>query len=317
MDLWNGLDLTSPFTRQKALAHGLSSRELADPQIRRLMHDTYVAAHVPDTIVVRCRGARLHLPDDAVFSHHTAMRLWAPSYPWNSALHVSFSRDVRPRKLGLRPHLFSYPLDRRYRHGLPVTSPELTFVHLAVEKDLVDLVGVGDKLVARGVTSPADLMAYAERWSGHGAVPAREAARLVRAGVDSTMESTTRMLIVLAGLPEPTVDHHLCDVDGVVRYRLDLAVPEVRLAIEYDGRWHERPEQQKKDTVRRATLALEGWRFLVITADDIFLRPENTLLRIAKAMREVGLVVPGELDDEYRRYFEASRPAEWSTTPQL
>ena len=48
-------------------------------------------------------------------------------------------------------------------------------------------------------------------WHGRGAKLARRAARFVRDGVDSAMETRLRMLLVLAGLPAPEVNfilHH-------------------------------------------------------------------------------------------------------------
>jgi hypothetical protein len=58
------------------------------------------------------------------------------------------------------------------------------------------------------------------------------------------MESRLRMLLVLAGLPEPTVNHIVRDDRGNWVRRFDLAYPDLRIAIEYDGRHHiERQEQ--------------------------------------------------------------------------
>ena len=54
---------------------------------------------------------------------------------------------------------------------------------------------------------PEDLDQAAATWSGRGAKFAVEgAARYVRNGVDSVHETRLRMLLVLAGLPEPTVN---------------------------------------------------------------------------------------------------------------
>jgi very-short-patch-repair endonuclease len=50
------------------------------------------------------------------------------------------------------------------------------------------------------------------------------------------MESRLRLLVVLSGLPEPVTQHPVQTLRGV--YRLDLAWPSVRVALEYDGRHH-------------------------------------------------------------------------------
>jgi hypothetical protein len=78
---------------------------------------------------------------------------------------------------------------------------------------------------------------------------------LVRERVDSPMESRLRMLIVLAGLPEPRVNVTYGEEDGLVLRRYDLSWPEVRVIVEYDGRHHvERVEQWESDLERREAI---------------------------------------------------------------
>lgn len=98
--------------------------------------------------------------------------------------------------------------------GTRISSPSQTFLDLAGPLGLVDLVVLGDSLVRAGHVTPGRLTTAADAWRGHGAVLARRAARLVRVGVDSPMETRLRLLIVLAGLPEPVVNHTFAYEDG-------------------------------------------------------------------------------------------------------
>lgn len=102
------------------------------------------------------------------------------------------------------------------RAGLQVTSAERTFLDLAETLSLVDLVILGDSLVKAKRAKPVDLVSAAADWRGRGARLARTAAALVREGVDSPQETRTRLLIVLAGLPEPTVNVLIRADDGRV-----------------------------------------------------------------------------------------------------
>jgi hypothetical protein len=132
---------------------------------------------------------------------------------------------------------------------------------------------------------------------------ARRAAALVRAGVDSPMETRLRLLIVLAGLPEPEVDHRVHADDGTLLRRYDLSYLPHRLIIEYDGRQHADSEEQwLTDLWRDEALDDERIRRLVIVAQDIYSTPANTLARITRAMRSTGMPVP-RLGDEWRRHF--------------
>lgn len=92
------------------------------------------------------------------------------------------------------------------------------------------------------------------------------------------METRVRMLFVLAGFPEPVVNVEVFDDSGRLRYRIDLAWPTVKVAVEYDGRHHIRREEQwTYDIRRREDLEGEGWAFLVLTAADIFRTPDQPL----------------------------------------
>jgi hypothetical protein len=95
-------------------------------------------------------------------------------------------------------------------------------------------------MIKAGHTSPKRLIEAAGEWSGRGCRVARRAASLAREGVDSPQETRLRLLLVLAGLPEPHVNLIIRGRDGSWRRRYDLAYEQLRLIIEYDGRQHAR-----------------------------------------------------------------------------
>ncbi|WP_240519192.1 DUF559 domain-containing protein [Amycolatopsis antarctica] len=69
--------------------------------------------------------------------------------------------------------------------------------------------------------------------------------------------------------------------------RLDLAIPEVKVAIEYDGRWHLAPHQAARDRERRARIVAEGWRFVVITAEQLARDYEAIVRAVSDAVRRI------------------------------
>jgi hypothetical protein len=122
----------------------------------------------------------------------------------------------------------------------------------AIGVGLVDLVVVADGLIKAGHTSAELLIAAAGQGSGRGCRLARRAASLAREGVDSPQESRLRLLVVLAGLPEPRVDLITRGPDGSWRRRYDMAYEYVRLILEYDGRQHaDDTRQWRTDIFRR------------------------------------------------------------------
>jgi very-short-patch-repair endonuclease len=114
------------------------------------------------------------------------------------------------------------------------------------------------------------------------------------------------MLLVLAGLPEPEVNLEIRDDAGVVRMRLDLSYPRVRLAIEYDGRHHlEDVAQWERDPERRDDLEDSDWRVLVVTSRGIYREPARTVFRVRRALRARGYRPLPPPSDAWRPYFRA------------
>lgn len=307
-----------PFTRADAADMGIPLHHLYGPRFRTVMRGAFVDARIPDSLVIRTKAAlRVGAPGGTA-SHHTAACLWTANAERSGYIHLAYQATRQCSRDEIKVHRYTYPLEVNGRHGIPVTSPGMTFMHLAVVFDLVKLTAFGDMLVKRKVISVEDLVSYAGAWEHHGYRLGRQAAGCVRARVDSVTESNLRMLLVLAGFPEPVVNFSIYRPDGTELYRLDLAYPELMLAIEYDGRWHDDPAQIAKDERRRAWLRQQGWTIIVVKADGLYRDTDDTLDIIAAALLAKGCVV-GPRQYEYRRYFGAVLPREddpfWGPPP--
>jgi Protein of unknown function (DUF559) len=296
------MSLNGPFTLQRGLEDGLSERVLRGPAYQRLLHGVYAPAGVTPTTTVRARAALLLAPEGALLARQTAATLWGGVVPASPDIQLVLPPGSRLRVSGVDARVRRRP-ETVVHNGLPLTSPAQTFLDLASDLDLVDMVVVGDSLVGAGVTRPEELVAAAAASRGRRARTARRAAAYVRGGVDSPMESRLRMLLLLAGLPEPVVNHALRDETGRVRYRLDLSFPQWRIAIEYDGRQHaENTAQWRWDVQRREDLDADGWRLVVVLSGDIYRSPGRTLERVVSAARAQGVSLRLR-SDEWRRYF--------------
>lgn len=295
-------DRDSPFLRTQALCAGLHRHEIDGPGFQRLFGSVRVAAHLELDARTRAHAALLVVPD-AVVSHHTAAAIYRAVVPESEAVHVTVATARgRRRREGIRCHV-SRDLTTREVGGLLLTSPERTFVDLAAELGLVDLVVLGDSLVRRRLTTPALLVKAAGAVVGRNGRSARAGADLVRQGAESPMETRLRLLLVMAGFPEPRLQLTVQGDGGHPRYRFDLCYPELRVAIEYDGRQHaEDPRQWSHDIVRREWLDGQGWRLVVIRSVDVFGDPWATVLRIAAILAHQG----------YERSLPVSPPAPFS-----
>ncbi len=290
-------------TRQAALADGVGWRTLNGPDYRRLFRGVYATSECDELgKVAALAGVAGANNPRALASHYTAASLWGGVVPSTVDIHVTVPAGMTTRRpRGLVVHSAERTAARRY--GVPVTSVAGTFIDMARYLGLLDLVVLGDSLMQSTGISAAALMGAARRSSGRNVRLARRAAGLVRPGVDSPMETRSRLLIVLAGLPEPCVNYVFRDEGGAIRRRLDMAYVKHRLAIEYDGRQHANSTAQwHEDVVRREEFDGQGWRLLVLHGRDIYRTPQHTLDRIVQVMRQRGMRIP-RLSEAWREHF--------------
>ena len=169
--------------------------------------------------------------ETALASHASAARIYGVPVPTLPTEHVTVCKpELRRRRSGVKCHL-DPAADIRELKGVRVSAPAQMFVELATLLNLVDLVVVGDNLVRNRYLTSMALVDHCSSSTRAGALAARRAAGYVRDRVDSPMESRLRMLIVLAGLPEPGVNLTIRDVNGDPIRRYDLSWPSVKVIV--------------------------------------------------------------------------------------
>lgn len=288
-------DPSAPFTPAQARAAGVSRAELLSPAYTRLMHGLYVSAGVTVSPALLVRAVLGTTPDDGHASHSTAAELLGLWVPKNPQLHVCRPTGHRHSRSAVVAHQCPRhgPERRRgeviVRHGVPTSAPAVCFAELSGTLPLVELVALGDAALAVGGVEVEDLRAAVERHSSSRRVAADGAFRLIRPHVESAMESRLRVLLVMAGLPEPVVNLCLRDASGRTVRRLDLAYPQWMVAVEYDGRQHQASDQQwYEDILRRDELTSDGWRSVIVLSRGIYREPLRTVERVERALVEAG-----------------------------
>lgn len=109
-------------------------------------------------------------------------------------------------------------------------------------------------------------------------------AELADAGAESIPESRLRVRVVLAGAPKP-VTQFVVERDGMFVARLDLAWPHLKVAVEYDGMWHDDPEQFHRDRRRLNRLLGADWIVLHVTAKRLREDFDGFLAELRQALR--------------------------------
>jgi hypothetical protein len=115
---------------------------------------------------------------------------------------------------------------------------------------------------------PDELTSMATSGAGQwGVAKVRRAIELVDPRAESPPESRVRVALVLAGLtPVPQCD--VFDGDEWLG-RVDLAFPEAKLAVEYEGAYHFEDGQIVRDDARYARLRAAGWTVIRVSAADL------------------------------------------------
>lgn len=284
--------LGSPFTVEQARLAGVSRDVLRGSRFWSPHYGIHVSTDEPDSLVCRCRALARAVPD-VTFSHLTAARLCHLPVPGlcgplgipdDEPLEVT-SAGTPPRWRGVRGHRSVVDANHiELRHGLRLTSGGRTWADLSARLGIDDLVVLGDAVLSRGMASVVELTALAARPRRRGVSRMRAAIALLEPRTDSPRETRLRLLLVRAGLPQPTANLDVVE-DGEWLARPDLSYPQLRIAIEYDGAHHHTDRRQwRSDITRRRLLEDAGWLLIVVTAEDLDRHPEAIVERVRRAI---------------------------------
>lgn len=239
----------------------------------------------------RCRMFASRIRQDAFFSHLTSARLHGIPLPWHlerdERLHISVLAPARaPHAHGIVGHKMTIvPNDIVTVAGLRTTSVERTWCDLGSVLGLHDLVAAGDFLIhwRLPLTSSRRLRRAVERSvNRRGVVLLKRALELLSDRAESPPESVLRVIIILAGLPEPSVNHEVTNARGEFVARIDLVIAEYRLVIEYMGDYHRTVKGQwRADMTRRSKLESQGWKVMEVNANDLR-DPDELVARIRR-----------------------------------
>ncbi len=266
-----------------------------------MFRGVYVAASVPDSPELRARALALVIPRGVIacdrsasWLHGIDVHTWAEQdlLPPVEACVLrgddpTERPEVRSRTRDLAPH------DIVTVDGLQVTSPLRTALDLGCHLFRADALAALDQFRGHFGFSVAELELEARRFRRRrGVIQLRELIPLSDPLAESVRESWTRLALIDAGLPAPELQWWV-EVDGVPTYRLDMAYPGHRVAVEYDGSaFHSSDADRERDRARREHLTALGWTVIVVRSGDFVgqrLRDWITQVRTALADHRTNL----------------------------
>jgi very-short-patch-repair endonuclease len=269
---------------------GITDRQLQHPEVERLSRDTYLPRVLAGDLRQRLAAVLLTAPAGAVLSHATAAALWG--------IHIPLQHPVDRRVDLIVPGASRAEsrADRRI-HRVPVDDDELTrresFVVTTLERTWRDLaavlkppalLAVTDQLLAGGRSVPDLQEQLARRPSGRGSARARAVLPMADARAESPMESVLRWLLHVAGVPTPELQFVVRSPGGAFLGRADLAWPDRKVLVEFDGDVHRQRDVFVNDLRRQNQLIVAGWTVLRFTSADLLGRPDEVIAEIRRAL---------------------------------
>lgn len=183
-------------------------------------------------------------------------------------------------------------------NGVLVTSGARTWLDIARRMSIDELTVVADHLIRLArlefegrSEAHATWEELADMLDRHKGTPGIRKARLAREqariGADSAPETRLRLALDRAGLPEAQLNVATMLSSGVVR-QPDLAYPEYRVAVEYEGEGHSGPAQIVRDIAREEDFALACWVLVRISRRHMENDAKAAVRKVRAALRANG-----------------------------
>ncbi|NEG56076.1 hypothetical protein GFD21_09990 [Bifidobacterium sp. SMA15] len=237
-------------------------------------------------VAQRCTEAARRFRKRLMFGMTTSLALQSVPIPADCSLDTQVlhtvsstkAKRIRPRSSSIHAHTWAALIGadnirvNQWVHALDLFH---TWAQLAPYMPLPSLIALGDAVIAAIGDNPGlandrdplaihtDFLRFARtlpRFNGKS--KCLRASGFIRPNVDSLQESACRLMLLAHGIPEPVTNH---TVPGM-RFRsgasmtLDLAWPDFRVALEYDGDHHRTDKTQwRRDQEKRDRLRNDGW----------------------------------------------------------
>jgi G:T-mismatch repair DNA endonuclease (very short patch repair protein) len=264
--------LPGVFIGSHAIADGaLTKTQLRTRSYRRLVQGVYADPALEFDHRLRCRGVALLLPPGFAVGGLSAAGWYGAPFagPLDPVTVIGPPDSEWKGPRGVRVHRNQVALDVVVdQDGVPVTSAMRTAWDTAALETTGTAVAVLDAMVRCGTVSVPELESLlgskSRTW---GITKVRRAVGLVDARAESPPESRVRVALVMAGLAP--VPQYEVRSTGEILGRVDLAFPDARLAIEYEGAYHFEDDQIVRDDARYARLRAAGWTVIRLSSADL------------------------------------------------
>ncbi len=260
--------------------HDVRRRLIERGVIERLYDEVFRVSGAPDSWRSRALAAAWAGGELSGLSHRSAAKLYGLAGASRDPIEILCPRWERAQHAGLHVHEFTglQPSDFTVVAGLPVVVGELAVLHVAGRRRVtIDDVERAIYAVRRKrIVTNSSLEAYLYRRARRG----RPGVRKLRAALErsreharpteSEMETLLLHTLRRHGFPEPTLQFEIRDRQGRFVARVDAALEEWDILLEYDSTLHHTDVvDTAKDDHRRAWAAEYGYWMIPVRHADL------------------------------------------------
>jgi very-short-patch-repair endonuclease len=250
----------------------------------------HLAGGAPLTYEARLWAAVL--ATGGVLARATAARLWGVLDDDAGVVHVALPHSRRvaiPPGVRLHRHVIA-PAEIRHRSGLPSTSRTVALLDVLATAPFSEASRLADRAVQKGWLVAGDCE---RRLRTQPCRPGNRQLRRLLASIDGAAADSERILHRLlrkAGIRGWIPNHDVWSSGDLVAV-IDVAFPQLRLAIEVDGMaYHVDVDRFRRDRRRQNSLVALGWTVLRFTWFDLTQRPGYVVATIRRLLARSGSV---------------------------
>jgi len=230
----------------------------------------------------------------AVLSTRGVLGFWTAAHLWGivewppervdvivpPARHLWRQHGIRTHRVAVGPRA----VDRR--HGLPITTRTETVLDYVGRLALGEAGRITDRAGQRGWLSAADVDRRLRQQPGRtGNARLRDLVPLLEDGAAAKSERLLHDLLRRAAIGGWRANYDVW-VDGNLLCVVDIAFPQLRLAIEIDGwAFHHTQDRFQRDRRKQNDLVSLGWTVLRFTWADLVERPGYVLAAVRAQLR--------------------------------
>jgi hypothetical protein len=283
------------FLARQAIDAGLLTAEAVRGSAwRRLLRGVYADSRLEPDHLLSCQAALLLASPEAAVAGASAAFLHGIETAVGDTDPVQLLVERKHRFgpiQGVQVHTGTLPAaEVTVRQELRCTTPLRTAWDVALWRDVTRAVPVLDAMLRVRLVTGEDLMGLLGRHRAEGARGAVRVARtfaLADGRAQSPPESVLRVRLILRGLPAPLPQFPVTVRSGRVLHP-DLAWPDFKVALEYEGARHAEPDRMQLDRQRLNALVDAGWLVLHATSRHLGSGFTGLVADLRRALRSRG-----------------------------